>query len=55
MAEPTPHDTCKAEKTCAEQHDGPWLRHLCGEFGYDDLAVAGLETSDQDLVSADIK
>jgi hypothetical protein len=48
-----PKHRSKANETATEQSDGRRLWY--GDFGDHDLAVAGLEIGDQDLVGADIE
>jgi hypothetical protein len=51
----TPHNSCKAEEARTKQRKRGGLGHLLRQFSDDDLAVAGLEIGDQDLLCASIK
>src|SRR5260370_38932038 len=51
----TPRNGGKAGQAHAEQRDGCRFGHRGGQFGDDDLAVAGLKIGNQDLVYAGIE
>jgi hypothetical protein len=54
LAPPPPHSR-KPKEARTKQRKRGWLRHLCREFGNDDLAVAAPDIRYQDLVRAGVE